>query len=187
MREPGLPDYEPPAPGETLREWLASSSQDWIDSQPTMWMPAVPAQPVMPAPPSIPRQRGSENSIRRGMAAAVPSGTMPLPETTPLPEAIGHRSRSGPRSRFGWPAVVGALVAAGLSVTPWVAAAAVAVLAGGWSVAVTVIRLVWPSAGVPLDRGHRALRLVTVLIAALAVGMGGWTVWAAVTSTGAPG
>jgi hypothetical protein len=83
--------------------------------------------------------------------------------------------------------VVGALVAAGLSVTPWVVAAALAVLAGGWSVAVTVTRLVWPSDGIPLDRGHRALRLVTVLIATLAVGMGGWTVWTAVTSTGAPG
>ena len=40
MRETGSPEYEPPASDQTLQQWLAGSSQDWLLAQPTMWLPA---------------------------------------------------------------------------------------------------------------------------------------------------
>lgn len=104
MRNPGTPDYEPPPPDQTLQAWLADSARDWAVSQPTLWLPAVPAEPAPPpGQPSIPEQRGT----RRHRAQSTPRpatrtdpdsggradpGADPRPDTGAAASAVRSRS-----------------------------------------------------------------------------------------------
>jgi uncharacterized protein YfiM (DUF2279 family) len=76
--------------------------------------------------------------------------------------------------------MVAALLAAGLALTSWVGAAALAVVVGGWALAAAT-RQVRAAKGVRPDRVQRALYLATALVAAVAVGIGASTLWSAVT------
>jgi hypothetical protein len=93
--------------------------------------------------------------------------------------------------RAAWTALVGAALAFGLALIPSAGAAAVAMLVGGWFTVVALSRLRRTPTGAVPARGSRALgRTVlaaALVVAAVAVGMGGSAVWAAVNSTGVPG
>jgi len=104
MEDPRSTDYEPPAPDQTLQAWLASSATDWAVSQPTLWLPAVPAEPP-PAPsrPSIPEQRGpgrrrAARSTSRRLRAVEP-GAPPAPPETGPPPADSDTGHPGPPAR----------------------------------------------------------------------------------------
>ncbi|HTK64842.1 MAG TPA: hypothetical protein VL595_20810 [Pseudonocardia sp.] len=84
MRDHGSPDYEAPPPDQTLQAWLADSAKDWAVSQPTLWLPAVPAEPP-PVVPTIPEQRGS----RRHRAAAADVGRARPLDPAPTPGTAG--------------------------------------------------------------------------------------------------
>jgi hypothetical protein len=86
--------------------------------------------------------------------------------------------------------MVGALFGAGLGLTPSAVAAVVALLAGGCSVAAAATRLARLGTGVRAERARRvdqAICIAAVLVAVAAVGLGGSTLWSAVTSTSAVG
>ena len=130
MRDPRSPDHEPPPADQTLQQWLASSEKDWAVSQPTLWLPAVPAEPAPPDPRlSIPEQRGSRRRravpraghrstrssagdiVDEGASQAAESGTLPPRSADPVPDndAVAP-NESGVLGRYPRRAVVGLLL-----------------------------------------------------------------------------
>jgi hypothetical protein len=96
MRHRDSPEHEPPAPDQTLVQWLSDTSADWLVSQPTLWLPAVRPDPVgRTGPPerpdayrpAIPRQRARASAHRRaGRRPVTPAGPAPVTPAGPGPE-----------------------------------------------------------------------------------------------------
>jgi hypothetical protein len=143
----------------SLRQWLANSSQDWMESQSTLWLPAVP--PRSPGPP------------KRGPLE--PRPPTELPRHQRATDALTQQRRA---DLLLWPSTVGAFLAVGLGFTPSLTGALLAVLTGSGSVAMTTARLA--RARRPI-RGGPTVLWAALVIAAAAVGLGGSTIWTAVS------
>lgn len=188
MREPGSPEYDPPAADQTLQQWLAGSSTEWMVSQPTLWLPAVPAESatIDQGRPAIPNQRGGTRrrpptrAVNGSAATATNPGTARL-DTDCVPGRLDRYPRS---------ALVAALLGLGLDLTQSVGAAVLALPAGVLAIVIAADRLIRPGPGVGEGRAlrlHRAFCLAAVLIGVVAVWLAGSALLDAITTTGAPG
>jgi hypothetical protein len=167
MSQPDPPERDPSAAEEPLRQWLAKTSHDWMESQSTLWLPAVPAQPHGPP--------------RRGPAHPGPPTGPPLPRRRPPADPARKQRRA---DRLLWPSTVGAFLAVCLGLTPSLAGALLAVVTGVGSVAMVTARLARSRRPV---RGGMTVLWSALVISSAAVGLGGSTIWTAVSGLAAPG
>jgi len=163
MSQPDPPDGDQSSSEETLRQWLAHSAQDWLESQSTLWLPTIPSNspgprnrgPATPGPP-LPRHR---------LPSAPPARTTDL------------TTRQRRADRLLWPSIVGALLAVCLGLTPSLTGALLAVLTGAGSVAMATDRLAQSRRPV---RGGMTVLWAALVISAAAIGVGGSTISTAV-------
>lgn len=171
MSQPDPPDRDPSSAEEPLRQWLAKTSHDWIESQSTLWLPAVPAHPTGP-----PRRGPARPKPQTG-----PPTSPPLPRRRPPADPARKQRRA---DRLLWPSTVGAFLAVCLGLTPSLAGALLAVATGVGSVAMVTARLARSRRPV---RGGMTVLWAALVISSAAVGLGGSTIWTAVSGLAAPG
>lgn len=171
MSQPDPPDQGPSSAEEPLRQWLAKTSHDWMESQSTLWLPAVPTQPTGPA-----RRRSARPGPQPG-----PQTGPPLPRRRPPADPARRQRRA---DRLLWPSTVGAFLAVCLGLTPSLAGALLAVVTGVGSVAMVTARLARSRRPV---RGGMTVLWVALVISSAAVGLGGSTIWTTVSGLAAPG